>query len=34
MCRLSIRDLSVAGRQPMHSDGEDVHIVVNGEIYM
>lgn len=31
--RLSIRDLSIAGRQPMHSENDDVHIVVNGEIY-
>ncbi|KAL3486096.1 asparagine synthase-domain-containing protein [Aspergillus germanicus] len=32
-CRLSINDLSSAGRQPLHSSDGDVHIVVNGEIY-
>ena len=28
--RLSIRDLSSSGRQPMHSPDGGVHIVVNG----
>lgn len=31
--RLSIRDLSEAGRQPFISDNEDVVTIVNGEIY-
>ena len=31
--RLSVIDLSVAGRQPMGSDDGMVHIVYNGEIY-
>lgn len=31
--RLSIRDLSSAGHQPMMSDGGDIIIVFNGEIY-
>ena len=31
--RLSIRDLSEAGRQPFVSENEDVAVVVNGEIY-
>jgi hypothetical protein len=29
-CRLSIRDLSTGGRQPMHAPEQGVHIVVNG----
>ncbi|CEL10306.1 hypothetical protein ASPCAL13427 [Aspergillus calidoustus] len=32
-CRLSINDLSSAGRQPLHSSDGKVHVVVNGEIY-
>ncbi|KAI1261174.1 asparagine synthase-domain-containing protein [Xylariaceae sp. FL1019] len=32
-CRLSINDLSTAGRQPLHSDDDQIHAVVNGEIY-
>ncbi|KAJ5128604.1 hypothetical protein N7526_006770 [Penicillium atrosanguineum] len=32
-CRLSINDLSSAGRQPLHSSDSQVHAVVNGEIY-
>lgn len=31
--RLSVIDLSQAGRQPMTSDDGMVHIVYNGEIY-
>ncbi|KAL8919477.1 MAG: hypothetical protein Q9208_006762 [Pyrenodesmia sp. 3 TL-2023] len=32
-CRLSINDLSPAGRQPLHSSDNLIHAVVNGEIY-
>ncbi|KAL4888143.1 asparagine synthase-domain-containing protein [Aspergillus ambiguus] len=32
-CRLSINDLSPAGRQPLHSRDNQIHAVVNGEIY-
>ncbi|KAF3387265.1 Asparagine synthetase [glutamine-hydrolyzing] 1 [Penicillium rolfsii] len=32
-CRLSINDLSSAGRQPLHSRDGQIHAVVNGEIY-
>ncbi|KAL8743082.1 MAG: hypothetical protein Q9184_008156 [Pyrenodesmia sp. 2 TL-2023] len=32
-CRLSINDLSSAGRQPLHSSDNLIHAVVNGEIY-
>ncbi|KAL8663552.1 MAG: hypothetical protein Q9202_003740 [Teloschistes flavicans] len=32
-CRLSINDLSSAGRQPLHSSDNEIHAVVNGEIY-
>lgn len=32
-CRLSINDLSFAGRQPLHSADNQIHAVVNGEIY-
>ncbi|KAJ6788510.1 hypothetical protein PWT90_01624 [Aphanocladium album] len=32
-CRLSINDLSSAGRQPLHTDDDKIHAVVNGEIY-
>jgi asparagine synthase (glutamine-hydrolysing) len=32
-CRLSINDLSSAGRQPLHSNDDQIHAVVNGEIY-
>lgn len=32
-CRLSINDLSTAGRQPLHSSDDQIHAVVNGEIY-
>ncbi|KAJ5215068.1 glutamine-hydrolyzing asparagine synthase [Penicillium chermesinum] len=32
-CRLSINDLSSAGRQPLHSTDGHIHVVVNGEIY-
>ncbi|QKX61995.1 uncharacterized protein TRUGW13939_09151 [Talaromyces rugulosus] len=32
-CRLSINDLSSAGRQPLHSSDNQLHAVVNGEIY-
>ena len=32
-CRLSINDLSSAGRQPFHSSDNRIHAVVNGEIY-
>lgn len=33
--RLATRDLSAAGRQPLHSTNglDDIHIVVNGELY-
>jgi asparagine synthase (glutamine-hydrolysing) len=31
--RLSVIDLSSAGRQPMASDDSTVHIVYNGEVY-
>ena len=31
--RLSILDLSACGRQPMHSDDENISIILNGEIY-
>lgn len=31
--RLSIIDLSPAGRQPMANEAEDLHLVFNGEIY-
>ncbi|KAL2874112.1 hypothetical protein SGCOL_010700 [Colletotrichum sp. CLE4] len=31
--RLSIIDLSPTGLQPLHSEDEQVHVVVNGEIY-
>ncbi|KAK1637303.1 asparagine synthetase [Colletotrichum phormii] len=31
--RLSIIDLSPTGLQPLHSEDEKVHVVVNGEIY-
>lgn len=32
-CRLSINDLSSAGRQPLHGSDDKIHAVVNGEIY-
>ncbi|KAJ5332163.1 uncharacterized protein N7506_005946 [Penicillium brevicompactum] len=32
-CRLSINDLSSAGRQPLHSSDNQIHAIVNGEIY-
>ncbi|KAM0207028.1 hypothetical protein ACHAPA_011855 [Fusarium lateritium] len=32
-CRLSLNDLTPAGRQPLHSPDQLVHAVVNGEIY-
>jgi asparagine synthase (glutamine-hydrolysing) len=32
-CRLSINDLSSAGRQPLHNSDNQIHAVVNGEIY-
>jgi asparagine synthase (glutamine-hydrolysing) len=32
-CRLSINDLSSAGRQPLHGSDDEIHAVVNGEIY-
>ncbi|KAI0386919.1 asparagine synthase [Hypomontagnella monticulosa] len=32
-CRLSINDLSPSGSQPLHSDDEQIHAIVNGEIY-
>lgn len=32
-CRLSINDISSGGRQPLHSDDGEIHVVVNGEIY-
>jgi asparagine synthase (glutamine-hydrolysing) len=32
-CRLSINDLSSAGRQPLHGSDNQIHAVVNGEIY-
>lgn len=32
-CRLSINDLSSAGHQPLHSNDNQIHAVVNGEIY-
>ncbi|KAF5020536.1 hypothetical protein F66182_7435 [Fusarium sp. NRRL 66182] len=32
-CRLSLNDLTPSGRQPLHSDDQRVHAVVNGEIY-
>ncbi|KAF2968085.1 hypothetical protein GQX73_g5508 [Xylaria multiplex] len=32
-CRLSINDLSSAGRHPLHSSDDKIHAVVNGEIY-
>lgn len=31
--RLSVIDLTTAGRQPMSNEDEDVHIVYNGEVY-
>ncbi|KAH7131817.1 nucleophile aminohydrolase [Dendryphion nanum] len=32
-CRLSINDITPSGRQPLHSDDNQLHAVVNGEIY-
>lgn len=32
-CRLAINDLTPDGNQPIHSDDDVVHAVVNGEIY-
>ncbi|KAM0344812.1 hypothetical protein ACHAPU_007191 [Fusarium lateritium] len=32
-CRLSLNDLTPAGRQPLHSSDQRVHAVVNGELY-
>ena len=32
-CRLSINDLSSAGRQPLHNSDNQIHAIVNGEIY-
>ncbi|KXH44318.1 asparagine synthase [Colletotrichum simmondsii] len=32
-CRLAINDLTPDGNQPIHSDDDAVHAVVNGEIY-
>lgn len=32
-CRLSINDLSAAGRQPLHGSDDEIYAVVNGEIY-
>ncbi|KAL0944887.1 asparagine synthase [Colletotrichum truncatum] len=32
-CRLAINDLSPDGIQPLHSDDDKIHAVVNGEIY-
>ncbi|RAQ99514.1 asparagine synthase [Stemphylium lycopersici] len=32
-CRLAIQDLSSDGEQPMHDSENEVHAVVNGEIY-
>ncbi|TEA10017.1 Amidase chyE [Colletotrichum sidae] len=32
-CRLAINDLTPDGNQPIHSDDETIHAVVNGEIY-
>ncbi|KAK5994214.1 Amidase chyE [Cladobotryum mycophilum] len=31
--RLSIIDLSPSGNQPFHDEGDDIHAVVNGELY-
>lgn len=31
--RLSTRDLSCAGTQPLHSETDGIHVVVNGELY-
>ncbi|KAH9236489.1 hypothetical protein K456DRAFT_33673 [Colletotrichum gloeosporioides 23] len=32
-CRLAINDLTPDGNQPIHSDDETIHAIVNGEIY-
>lgn len=32
-CRLAINDLSPDGHQPLHSANDQIHAVVNGEIY-
>ncbi|KAK1566013.1 asparagine synthase [Colletotrichum navitas] len=32
-CRLAINDLTLEGNQPIHSDANTYHAVVNGEIY-
>ena len=32
-CRLAINDLSLDGCQPMHDEADEIHAVVNGEIY-
>ncbi|KAK2028333.1 asparagine synthase [Colletotrichum zoysiae] len=32
-CRLAINDLTTDGNQPIHSDEDTIHAVVNGEIY-
>ncbi|KAK7438791.1 asparagine synthase [Colletotrichum acutatum] len=32
-CRLAINDLTLDGNQPIHSDDNAIHAVINGEIY-
>jgi asparagine synthase (glutamine-hydrolysing) len=34
LARLAINDLTESGIQPFHSNGRNIHVVVNGEIYL